>query len=287
MRIGRRFNWFIPALVLLLPATRILGQPASTEDPINKAQREVTIYLAKLADLLCTESVTQEKLSSDGHIESTEHAKYDYLIMMNGNGDEFQLTESRTELSPNSSKQTKLPMLTSNGIATLLVIFHPYYRDGFSFETGSEETVNGRPAIPIHFTHIAGRRTPAALAIRGREYPLELQGTTWLDKQSGQVVRSEASLVHDMSDVGLRSMHIQVDYKSALLGTTEMTFPETAVVDVSTLRQHWRNKHVFDHYRWFSTSTGQDPKVNVHDDTTKATGAATSQTNPPEKKEKP
>jgi hypothetical protein len=207
--------------------------------------------------------------------------------MMNGNGDEFQLTESRTELSPNGSKHTQLPMLVSNGVATLLVVFHPYYRDGFSFETGGEEAVNGRLAIPIHFTHISGRRTPAVLAIRGREYPLELEGTTWLDKQSGRVVRAEASLVHDMSDVGLRSMHIQVDYKSAILGTTEMTFPEIAVVDVSTPRQHWRNKHVFDHYRWFSTFTGQDPKVKVHSGTSKTDGTAASQTDPPDNKEKP
>ncbi len=41
-----------------------------------------------------------------------------------------------------------------------------------------------RTLIPIHFEHIKGRRTPAALALRGREYPLELKGTAWLNKQS-------------------------------------------------------------------------------------------------------
>ena len=55
----------------------------------------MTAYLAKLADLHCTESVTQEKLADNGHVEATERAKYDYLIMMNGNGDDFQLNESR------------------------------------------------------------------------------------------------------------------------------------------------------------------------------------------------
>ena len=73
-------------------------------------------------------------------------------------------------------------MLVTNGIATVLLVFHPYYRDSFKFEIGPDEMVNGKPAIPVHFTHIPGRRTPAALALRGREYPLDLEGTAWLDR---------------------------------------------------------------------------------------------------------
>jgi hypothetical protein len=287
MLISTNFLRMLLGLLLLLPAAPILCQTLSPDDAVNKAQRQVTMYLAKLADLLCTESVTQEKIATNGHVDATEHAKYDYLIMMNGNGDEFQLTESRVESTAAHNKQPQLPMLVTNGVATLLVVFHPYYRDGFNFETGSEETINGRPAIPIHFTHITGRRTPAALALRGRDYPLELQGTAWLDKQSGQVVMAEANLVHDMSDVGLRSLHIHIEYKSTILGKSEVTFPEMAVVDVTTPRQHWRNKHVFDNYRWFSTDTDQDPAVKVHPGDTNPDGASVPKTVPPGTKEKP
>lgn len=287
MRISLRSLRILSGLLLVPAATPIFGQSTSSADIINKAQSQVTAYLAKLADLLCTESVTQEKLATNGHVETTEHAKYDYLIMINGNGDEFQLTESRVESPSDHNKQPQLPMLISNGIATLLVVFHPYYRDAFTYEAGSEEVVNGRPAIPIHFTHIKGRRTPAALSLRGREYPLELQGTAWLDKQSGQVVMMDANLLHDMSDVGLRSLHIHVEYKSAILGKTQATFPALAVVDVTTPRQHWLNKHVFDNYRWFSTNTDQDTAVKVHADNPNQDGAAVPKTAPSGSKEKP
>ena len=37
----------------------------------------------------------------------------------------------------------------SNGIATVLLVFHPYYRDSFAFETGPDEMVDGRPAVPV------------------------------------------------------------------------------------------------------------------------------------------
>ena len=70
--------------------------------------------------------------------------------------------------------------VVTNGFSTVLLVFHPYYRSSFEFETGPDELVDGKPAVPVHFAHIPGRRTPAALALRGREYPLELRGTAWL-----------------------------------------------------------------------------------------------------------
>jgi len=241
-------------------------QTSSADAVIEQAQKQITAYLDKLADFHCTESVTQQKLAPNGHVEATERAKYDYLIMMNGTGDKFQLNESRVESANARGKQTQLPMLVTNGVATVLLVFHPYYRDSFTFEAGTEESVEGRSAIPVHFTHITGRRTPAALALRGREYPLELTGTAWVDEHSGEVIKVEATLEHDMSDVGLRAMHVRVDYKPSApdksVGTLDL--PALAVVDVETPRQHWRNTHTFDNYRGFSTDAEQDPNVKLH-----------------------
>ena len=265
MRISHRIHWTMTGLLFLLPSTLFAGDSASTVAAINHAQQQITAYLDKLADLHCTESVVQQKLSPNGHVEVTQRARYDYLIMMSGSGDEFQLNESRIEAASDHNKQPQLSMLVTNGVATVLLVFHPYYRDGFTFEAGDEEVVSGRPAIPVHFSHVAGRRTPAALALRGREYPLELQGTAWLDSQSGEVLKVDASLLHDMSDVGLRSLHINVEYKASEpskdLGP--LTLPALAVVDVATPRQHWRNTHTFDNYRGFSTDAQQDPNVKV------------------------
>jgi hypothetical protein len=253
------------------------AQSPDANTAIDLAQRQITAYLDRLADFHCTESVTQEKLAPNGHVEATERAKYDYLIMMNGTGDEFQLNESRIESANARNKQPQLPMLVTNGVATVMLVFHPYYRDSFTFQAGAEETINGRVSVPVHFAHIAGRRTPAALALRGREFPLELQGTAWIDTQSGEVVKVEADLLHDMSDVGLRSMHVHVEYKPSVpdKGVAVLDLPALAVVDVQTPRQHWRNTHVFDNYRGFSTDAEQDPNVKLH------AANDTNQTNPP------
>ena len=214
MQLIRNFLLAVSVPLLALAPSIAMGESAPTANAISQAQHQITSYLDKLADLHCTETVTQQKLSANGHVEATERAKYDYLIMMSGNGEDFQLNESRVEApAPGRAKPTQLPMLVTNGVATILLVFHPYYRNSFLFEADNEEIVNGHSAIPVHFTHIAGRRTPAALALRGREYPLELQGTAWLDSHSGEVLKVEASLLHDMSDVGLRSLQIHVEYK--------------------------------------------------------------------------
>lgn len=262
MSTNHKWNWLMSGILLALSAIFAAGETPALS-PADLAQRQVTAYLAKLADLHCTESVTQEKLAGNGHVEASERAKYDYLIMIDGNGEQFQLNESRIESS--ASHHKALPMLVTNGFSTVLLVFHPYYRDSFHFTAGADEIVNGRPSVPIHFSHIDGRRSPAALALRGREYPLALEGTAWLDKQTGEVVKMDAGLQHNMSDVGLRSLNIHVEYKPTSLGknSSPLILPALAVVDVTTPRQHWRNTHVFDNYKSFSTDAEPDPNVKI------------------------
>lgn len=256
----------LPCVLLTFACSIGAGQALNSADIVEAVRQKTGAYLAGLADVHCTETVTQERLGSNGHADVTERAKYDYLIMMAGDKDNFSLNETRVPLPGNKSKQSPVSMLVSNGIATALLVFHPYYRDSFTFEVGGEETVEGRNALAIHFEHITGRRTPAALALRGREYPLELQGTAWVDRQSGEVMRIEASLLGDMSDIGLRALRVQVDYKSAILKgvASPINLPALAVVDVSTPRQHWRNIEAFDAYKSFSTDAEQETNVKIH-----------------------
>jgi len=231
-----------------------------------QAQKQVVKYISQLSNLHCKEAVTQEKLSPSGHVQTTEHSSYDYLVMMEGDGDGFQLNESRLETKAGANKH--LPMLVTNGFSTLLLVFHPYYSGAFEFEPGPDEMVNGTPAMTVHFKHIRGRRTLAALALRNREFPLELQGTAWLDKKTGQVLKIESTLVDDMTDIGLRSLNVHVDYRLIQLGANvgPMTLPVVATVEVTTPRQHWRNTHAFSDYKVFGAEAEQDPNVRVKAD---------------------
>jgi len=228
---------------------------------VEQAQKQVVAYVGKLADLHCTEDVVQEKLKPNGGTEVSSKSQYDYFLYMQGNSYDFQLSESRLEVG--TQKPARQPLLLTNGFSTLLLVFHPYYRTSFEFTAGPAETLEGRSVIPVHYAHIRGARTPAALALRGREFPLELEGTAWLDASSGQVVRMDAGLAHEMSDVGMKSLKIRVDYMPSPKATDHFMVPARAMVDLQTPKQHWRNTHTFRNYKLFSTEANQDPAVKV------------------------
>ena len=253
--------WMYLNLALLLAPGVAKAQSLVPVNLVDQAQKQVVAYVAKLADLHCTEDVVQEKLKPNGGTELSAKSQYDYFLLMEGTSYDFQLSESRLEIG--TQKQTRQPLLLTNGFSTLLLVFHPYYRNGFEFTVSPPETVDGRSVVPVHFSHIQGARSPAALALRGREFPLDLEGTAWLDPSSGQVIRIDANLKQDMSDVGLRSLKIHVDYMPSLKPADQFMVPAKAVVDLQTPKQHWRNIHTFHNYKLFSTEATQDPAVKV------------------------
>ena len=252
------------AMVLLLPCAVLGQQSPALAATLDRASRQVTTFLEKMSDVKCTEEVTQLKLTRNGHPEYSESGTYDYLIMLQGGSDDFLLNESRLALNHQRKHTQTRPLLITNGFSTLFLIFHPYYVHSFRFEIAPDAALGGRQMQRVKFTHIPGTRTPAALAVRGREYPLELTGTAWIDPETGMIARIETTLANDMSDIGLRTLSAQVEYAPMKLpGWREAYFPELATVDVETLRQRWRNVHHFTNYMRFMVDTQESASTKA------------------------
>ncbi len=225
---------------------------------VDRASRQVTAFLDQMSDVKCSEHVTQLKLDKNGHTAYQENSSFDYLVLLQGSGDDLLLNESRLADAHNTRRNKKnVPLLITNGFSMLMLIFHPYYRNSFEFTAMPDEIVAGHRMAQIRFTHIPGTRTPAALAVRGREFPLELTGTAWIEPETGQVAKLKIGLAKDMSDVGLKSLTAEIEYDSVQLPgwTQTYRFPSVATVEVETLRQRWRNIHRFSNYRRFLVDT--------------------------------
>ena len=225
---------------------------------LERTGKQVASFLEVMSETNCTERVLQEKLGPNGKVIEKQESTYDYLIMMSTEGGDFNLVESR--LAPENSKQQKKAhstLLVSNGFSTLFLVFHPYYANGFRFTRDAEESVNGRTLTKIRFQHIPGMRSPAALAVRGREYPLDFQGAALVDAQTGVIHTLTASIDSGMEDVGLRSMRSEVKFAPVAFHDPPESFwlPAAVVVDVETPHQHWRNTHEFSSYRRFAVNT--------------------------------
>ena len=103
-------------------------------------------------------------------------------------------------------------LLVTTGFASLLLVAHPMYEASYEFEPDGTETIGGVSYLRIRFKPIPGASSPASLRLRGKNYPLPLSGTLWIEPQSGAVVKLEATVDSGLSDIGLAGMHSEVHF---------------------------------------------------------------------------
>jgi len=250
------------ALILVAGLCFASTEPASPDaqrlnDLLARTSGQTAAFLDQFSNVKCTEQLRQEKLGKDDKVELKEDSTYDYLVILTNAAGELNLSESRIPIHQAKRDRKNTSMLLSNGFATLFLVFHPYYSAAFTFTFAGEEEIVGRTLEKISFQHIRGMKSPAALALRGREYPLELSGTAWIDPQTGSIARIEAGIADSLQDVGLKALTSEIDFAPLKFPDSkqEYWFPTQARVEVETPRQHWRNLHQFTAYKKFSVST--------------------------------
>ena len=249
-------------------AAWVLPQPvlaADSDTPLElllkRSEKFVERFWQQFTDVTCNEAVTQAKLGKNGKLTYQRDALFDYLVLLDLQSDGIGVTESRQTKRQSGNKENT-PLLVTNGFSTMLLIFHPYYLSSFEFSALPDEIVEGKTLRRVRFQHVKGTRSPSVLQLRGRDYPLDLQGTAWIDEPSGSIVRIEAGLLASMEDVGLRALHSDVQYAPVRFSsaTEEYWLPTSAEIEAETPRQHWRNIHRFTGYKLFSAEAHEAPR---------------------------
>jgi hypothetical protein len=231
--------------------------PPELTDLLERASGNVSAFLDLISQVNCTEHLTQERIGDNGKILERRESSYDYLVLLSNPDGEINLVESRVAADSTKNSNDKSPLLVSNGFSMLLLVFHPYYSDAFRFSLAGQETDREQNLTKVNFEHIPGTRSPAALAVRGREYPLDISGTAWIEPRTGVIERITTKIGSEMEDVGLRAMHSDIDYAPVSFQTAPGTYwlPAHATVEVESRHQHWRNTHAFSGYKRFSVNT--------------------------------
>jgi hypothetical protein len=249
------------AILLLFTAAVASAQtaaPVPLEKILDRASQRVSDFLDQFSNVKCVEQVTQTKLKPNGKVELEEQSTFDYLVILTNAGGDLSLDESRLPVKQATADRKKdISMLLSNGFGTLFLVFHPYYAGSFEFTDAGSEMVEGHNARKVHFVHTRNTRSIAALALRGREYPLELSGDAWVDPETGNILRMETSIGSTLEDVGMKTLQSAVRFAPVAFSKDEPVywFPTEAVVEVETPKQHWRNTHRFNGYKQFSVTT--------------------------------
>lgn len=244
------------AFAILSGASAPAASPVPLATTLDRVGQQVQNFWNYFPAVTCSEALTQTKLDGKAKTLYEQKASYDYLVLLQSAGASISVDESRIEKDHKSSKG-KASLLLTNGFSILLLVFHPLYQSSYEYSELPDETVDGRRLMRIGFRHVGGDRSPSALHLGDRDYPLEWKGTAWIDPSSYSIVRIETSLGSSLADVGLLQLNADVTYYGIHFDGAASTYwvPARAVIEAATKRQHWRNTHLFSKYRRFSVET--------------------------------
>jgi hypothetical protein len=229
--------------------------PLPVMDALAQARILVEKYFEQASNVVCTENVTQATVGKNGKVNYREDSVFDYQMQANTNSGSLKLVESR-DTRKAAFRDSARSLLITNGFTSMLLIIHPTYETSYTFEPDGNESVDGITYVRIRFRPVPGASSPAAMQLRGKNYPIPLSGTIWIEPQSGAVVKLVATMDSSLSDLGLQAMRSEIHYATVNFHDPEESYwmPVSAVIDVETPRQHWRNIHRFAGYKRFKAT---------------------------------
>jgi hypothetical protein len=244
---------------LVFDARCFAGSPL--DDLLDRSGRQVEGFWQQVASFACTEVVTQEKVGRKSNVEYKKSATFDYLALVRAQEDAFAVEEVRLPKKQAPDKRGQPSLLATNGFPTLLLAFHPKNRAHYRYQLEPGPGGDGN-SVRIRFEHIPGAPSTCALRLQDRIYPLELQGSAWIDPASGYIQKISAGLKSPLKDINIEALSIEVVYKSQAFPSDpdEKWLPSTAVISVRTALQHWRNTHQYSDYRRFTVES-QESKL--------------------------
>ena len=241
--------------VLLAVAFPLVAATLSPDaDLLERAAERARQFWDQLSSVAITENVLQEKLDLKDKVILNNRTTYDYLITVRSDSGGMLVDESRLATGQRAKKAPQGTLLTTQGFATLMTIFHPQFQPSYAFTVEGEQQTAGRKLVRVSFVPRDGAPSPAILAIKGRDYAIAWEGTAWIDPQSASVTRLEAHWKNPADDLGLQSLSSEVQYEPISFRGQSQPFwlPTMAIVDVRTRHQHWRNTHQFSRHRLFN-----------------------------------
>lgn len=267
MRNSRVVLWMLLSQILggttmgqVSPAQRIVDvAPAvsktSSMTALEQARKAVGLFFEQSTNVVCAEFITQTIIGKNDKPAYREESKYDYQLEATSNGGSLRLRETR-DVRKQPFRDAARTLLITKGFASLLLIVHPQYESSYEFEPTGEENEGAVVLAKFNFKPVPGASSPAALRLRGKNYPLPLSGTIWIDESNGAITRMTAAVDSSMSDLGLQGMQSDIHYALVQFHDPEEAYwmPVSATIDVETPLQHWRNVHRFAAYRRFRGS---------------------------------
>jgi hypothetical protein len=230
--------------------------------PLNTVQEESGKRVAEFVDavnrITATEELEHENVDRYGFSSKRETRRYTYVASMQEVRpgayivDEYRNGSMGLDIFP--------ARLATLGLSSLVMIFHPAYRDEYSFMCEGLTKWHGAPAWQVHFRQRPDK--PARLReyrVRNQGYAILLKGRAWISTDTFQIVSLETDIAAQIPRIRLKSEHIAIEYKPVQFRRRheELWLPDSAEIFLDFDGRRVHRRHQFSNYLLFAVDEAQ------------------------------
>jgi len=205
-----------------------------------------------------TEDIEHLSLSPLGVPISRETRKFNYMVEIKQFGThQLDVQEYR---NGSVSPQEFPAHIGTNGLPTLALVFHPFYRDEYKFTCEGHGMWRGNPAWVVHFQHRSDSTGEMLVyRVKSKSFAVGLKGRAWIDEKTSQVLAMESDLMRPLPDIRLMRDHQLIEYGPVEFrqGTMRLWLPKSADWYCSLAGQRYHRRHSFSHFLLFSVDDSQ------------------------------
>jgi VWFA-related protein len=233
------------------------AQPCALPDVLKKAGQRADELINHLQNFDAQEQIRFEQTDSQGLIEKSMAAKFDYLVDF-GEQSGHKLHETRT-LVPGTG-DPDLSGLVDVGLPAFAMIFHPALQSDYEMRCEGLSQWNNQPAWVVYFQQSKKKRPrTVSMGTARSAYPVSVKGRAWIAADSGQIMHLETNLVDGIVVLQLRANAVSVDYAPVKFKSQngEVWLPRSAVAYTEYFTRRTIIRHTFSDFQLFSVRTQQ------------------------------
>lgn len=229
------------------------GVPCVLEKIQDEAGRRVREFVEAVNRISATESLENEVVDRSGLAAKRETRSFNYIALFQEiRPGAIHVEEYRDGTMALEQFPERVATL---GLTSLVLIFHPSYRDDYEVTCEGLSRWQGRLAWQVHFRQ--RRDKPARIRdyrVNNQTFSVSLRGRAWIAADTFQVINLESDIVAPIPEIRLRAEHTSIEYAPVKFKTQqqELWLPQSVEIffDYGGRRMHRR--HHFADYQLFS-----------------------------------
>lgn len=256
--VPRKENWAPPDVAALKP--RITSNKACPLPSLLKRTGQDTVEWVKdLQEFTATEEYQSAEITGGGKVGNPFEKQFSYMVLIHKPRPHLLSVDELRRPEPNLAEMGA-PVVSMGGPA-LALVFHPFYRQDYSWSCDGLGEWKHQPAWIVRFTQVTSRPTATLESFqsaRGSSL-LPIKGIAWISEKGNHVMHLETDLLKPIQSVGLDREHYSINYEQVAFRShpVKLWLPESVDVYI-TLRGHsYHNYSRYSDFLLFWTGTKQ------------------------------